>query len=340
MEKYSQFRDRGSGIAPFLPIPTEASGVYLPFHIFLFLVRIPMLMTVTLSYFLVLQWLPIGPIIRKGSLWLILGVPGVWWIDLQIDGVRRGSLGRNQARVPHPKTIIASSNTSPIDALYLAAIFDPVFTASYPSTRLVHRISLLQAMIRAFSKPETHPPSNARLVDLQALLKEYPNQPIVVFPEGTTTNGRGILPLSPSLLTAPRKTKIFPVSLRYTPADITTPVPGTYLTFLWNLCSKPTHCIRVRIAEPVLNTSVAQTTPPASRPSGYATNLLDALDDDTASSVSTIMGDESEVTLTRDEKIVLDKVGDALARLGRGKRLGLGIRDKSEFVKVWTKRRR
>lgn len=178
------------------------------------------------------------------------------------------------------------------------------------------------------------------MVDLQALLQEHPGQPIVVFPECTTTNGRGILPLSPSLLTTPRKTKIFPVSLRYTPADITTPVPGTYLTFLWNLCSKPTHCIRVRIAESLYNTSVAQYTPPSSRPSGYATNLLDALEDDTASSASTLLGDESEVTLTKEERTVLDRVGDALARLGRGKRLGLGVREKSEFVKVWNKKKR
>lgn len=49
-----------------------------------------MLLTAALSYFLVLQWLPIGPIIRKASLWMILGIPGIWWIDLQIDGVRRG----------------------------------------------------------------------------------------------------------------------------------------------------------------------------------------------------------------------------------------------------------
>lgn len=49
-----------------------------------------MLLTVTLSYFFVLQWLPIGSLGKKASLWLMLGVPGVWWIDLQIDGVKKG----------------------------------------------------------------------------------------------------------------------------------------------------------------------------------------------------------------------------------------------------------
>ena len=37
-----------------------------------------------------LQWLPIGSLGKKASLWLILGAPGVWWIDLQIDGVKKG----------------------------------------------------------------------------------------------------------------------------------------------------------------------------------------------------------------------------------------------------------
>jgi hypothetical protein len=108
MEKFSQYRDRGmrpvlleacmsqtegitgSGIAPFLPIPTDASGIALPFHIFLFTIRVPLLLSVTLCYFLFLQWLPIGALGRKAALWVILGVPGIWWVDLQIDGVKKG----------------------------------------------------------------------------------------------------------------------------------------------------------------------------------------------------------------------------------------------------------
>ena len=80
----------GSGIAPFLPIPREPSGVYLPFHHFLFAIRVPILLSLSLTYFLFLQWMPIGPLGKKASLWCILGAPGIWWVDLQIDGVRKG----------------------------------------------------------------------------------------------------------------------------------------------------------------------------------------------------------------------------------------------------------
>ncbi|KAJ5160911.1 uncharacterized protein N7482_007915 [Penicillium canariense] len=336
MEKFSQFRDRGkstgSGIAPFLPIPGEPLGLQGPLRVFLFCFRLPLFLFVTLTYFLILQWLPIGSLGKKTALWCILGVPSIWWIDLQVDGVKKGSLSKQQeARLPQPGSVIASSFTSPIDAVYLAAIFDPVFTASYPNTRQVEHISLLQAILRAFAQPSTGPDPNTKLVDVATLLEKYPSRAIVIFPECTTTNSRGILPLSHSLLRVPSTTKIFPVSLKYTPMDVVTPLPGSYISFLWTLLSRPTHCIRVRIAECVLSGRSAIDMPPArsTRKSTFHTNYLDTLDEDVA---------DGEVTA--GEKALLDQVGEALARLGRVKRVGLGVQDKQEFVRKWTKTRR
>ncbi|KAJ5102519.1 hypothetical protein N7532_003048 [Penicillium argentinense] len=331
MEKFSQFRDRGSGIAPFLPIPSEPLGWQAPLRFFLFCFRLPLFLFITLTYFLILQWLPIGSLGKKAALWCILGVPSIWWIDLQVDGVRKGSLSKHQqARLPQPGSVIASSFTSPIDAVYLAAIFDPIFTASYPNTKRVERISLLQAILRAFAQPSVLPEPGTQLVDVATLVSKYPNRPIVIFPECTTTNSRGILPLSHSLLGVHSKTKIFPVSLRYTPVDVVTPIPGSYISFLWTLLSKPTHCIRVRIAECVQRGANALDTPPArsTRQTTYNTNYLDTLDQE-------IDGD-----ITSAEKALLDQVGDSLARLGRVKRVGLGVKEKVDFVRMWSKMRK
>ncbi|KAK5197871.1 Lysophosphatidic acid:oleoyl-CoA acyltransferase 1 [Exophiala xenobiotica] len=342
MEKFSQFRDKGSGIAPFLPIPYESAGIALPFHTFLFICRVPLLLMFALSYFLVLQWMPIGVLGRKASLWCILGIPGIWWIDLQIDGVKKGSLAKNSARIPQAGSVIASSCASPIDALYLAAIFDPIYAASYPTTRLVEPISLFTAVCRSFTHPKVNPPEKAKLVDIETLLKKSPNSILVVFPECTTSNGRGILPMSPSLLTTPPRTKVFPVSLRYTPADVTTPIPHAYVTFFWNLCRKPSHCIRIRIAEAVYNTSKRSPEPAVAKVSSYTTNYLDTLASDSAASdADTLVGSEdSEIPITKEERAFLDKIAEALARLGRVKRVGLGVKDKIEFVAMWTKSRR
>ena len=89
----------GSGIAPFLPIPTEASGFYLPFHIFLYVFRVPLLLFFCVTYFCFVQWLPIGALSKKASLWCILGVPGIWWIDLQVDGVKKGYVGGSETGI-------------------------------------------------------------------------------------------------------------------------------------------------------------------------------------------------------------------------------------------------
>lgn len=236
---------------------------------------------------------------------------------------------QQQARLPQPGSVIASSFTSPIDAIYLAAIFDPIFTASYPNTRQVERISLLQAILRAFAVPATQPAPGTRLVDISTLLEKYPNRPIVLFPEGTTTNGRGILALSKSLLGVPSKTKIFPISIRYTPMDIVTPLPGSYISSLWTLLSKPTHCIRVRIAECVTGHQNAMDTSALSTSkSTYNTNYLDALDNN------------GEEQVSASDKALLDNVGESLARLGRVKRVGLGVKEKQEFFRAWSQSRR
>lgn len=146
-------------------------------------------------------------------------------------------------------------------------------------------------------------------------------------------------------MTAPSNAKIFPLSLRYSPADITTPIPRTYLSFLWNLCSKPTHCIRVRIAEAVYNTSKStETTSKLAQvplqKNSYSTNFLDTLQAaELTSSTDTLADTEDVDGLNTEEKKVIDKIAEALARLGRVKRVSLGVKEKAEFVAAWTKKR-
>ena len=265
--------------------------------------------------------------VRKLLLWGVMGIPGIWWVDLQLDGVKRGSLSQQPpSRVPHPRSVIAASFTSPIDALYLAAVFDPIFTISYPGTRQVRRVGLLRAAAAALSPaqllPNPPPPERHELTDLRALLARYPDRVIAVFPECGTTNGKGVLPFSPSLLAVPGGVRIFPVSLRYAPADITTPVPGAWATFLWKLLGRPTHSLRVRIAEGVYNTGEAASEAARAEASGVDARSAGAAG---GSSVGA------------EEQRVLDRVAEALARLGRSKRVGLTLRDKAAFVDAWKK---
>ena len=49
---------------------------------------------------------------------------------------------------------------------------------------------------------------------------------------------------------------------------------------------------------------------------------------------------EDDERLGIEEQKVLDRIGEALARLGRVKRVGLGVKEKMDYVKVWTRKRR
>ena len=79
-----------SGIAPFLPVVGQVPRISLVLHLFLASIRLPLLFSFGLAYFGFLQWLPIGSLGTKAALWSLLGIPGIWWIDLQIEGVRKG----------------------------------------------------------------------------------------------------------------------------------------------------------------------------------------------------------------------------------------------------------
>ncbi|GAB0133547.1 hypothetical protein EsDP_00001954 [Epichloe bromicola] len=318
MEKFSQFRDRATGISPFLPVTTPLSTVSIVTHAVIFIFRLPFFIAYAASYFILFHHLPLPVIARKIALWGLMAIPGIWWVDLQLDGVKRGTLADQPLeRFPHPGSILAANFTSPIDAVYLAAIFDPIFTVSYPGERKVQRVSLFGAITQALGPVQTAPPPGAKLVHLKDLLTEYPDRIIAVFPECGTSNGKAILPFSPSLVETPADVPMFPVSIRYTPSDVTTPLPGRWFRFLWNLLSRPTSCIRVRVAECQMNNAAAVRSNGVSSSNG-------------SSESKNRKGGTSDTAA--EEQRVLDRMGEALARLSRVKRVGLTMEDKVAFV--------
>ncbi|KAG0137116.1 hypothetical protein HOY82DRAFT_402544 [Tuber indicum] len=334
MEKFSQFRDRGTQIAPFLPITPPRSTLQTLVGLLLFALRLPIFLSLLLSYLLVLQHLPIGALLRKSILWCILLSSGIWWIDLQVEGVRKGSLSRQpKSKLPTPGSILICTSTSPLDALYLSAIFDPVFTVSAAGSRRVHVVGLLGAIMAAFAPPRLTNSSPATVaappLTLAELCKRYGDTRIIaVFPEATTTNGRGVLRFAPCLDTLHGDMEIFPVSLRYSPADVTTPVPGTYGYTLFALLARPTHCIRVRIGEVLRNDDGGE-------------KEKEELAGDSSDTVTDGLGGGGGEKGGMDKQSKLSERGaEALARIARSKRLNLGVKEKIAFVEAWGRNKR
>ena len=60
---------------------------------------------------------------------------------------------------------------------------------------------------------------------------------------------------------------------------------------------------------------------------------------ETFSSAETLTEDFDPSEMTGEDRKLLDRVADDLARLGRAKRVGLGVESKIAFIKAWTKTR-
>jgi 1-acylglycerol-3-phosphate O-acyltransferase len=60
---------------------------------------------------------------------------------------------------------------------------------------------------------------------------------------------------------------------------------------------------------------------------------------DSASEAETLVGTEEDGAHTKEERLFLDKISEALARLGRIKRVGLGVKEKGDFIAMWTRKR-
>ena len=55
--------------------------------------------------------------------------------------------------------------------------------------------------------------------------------------------------------------------------------------------------------------------------------------------MDTLVGSDVDVLLD-DGKSVLNRIAEALARLGRVKRVGIGVKEKEEFIKVWYRKKK
>lgn len=93
----------------------------------------------------------------------------------------------------------------------------------------------------------------------------------------------------------------------------------------------------MRIAEkiPSLPEMAERPTIDRRRPSSYGSNYFDTLQEDALISSDALLGGDADTPLTREQRGLLEQVGEALAKLGRIRRVGLGVKEKQEFVRVW-----
>ncbi|EPY51770.1 acyltransferase [Schizosaccharomyces cryophilus OY26] len=258
MEKFTRWRDAGTGIAPFQPIYAEKPSVtsfkwliILPVA----LVRIPLCIISGLLYFglwsacfkKLLYFQPsIAGFIERSLSRILLFSLGCFRLSYTLVGsfVQGDSL--------QPGDIVAVNHTSPVDVLIVSSLFDCIFVKTNCQSN-VFPVSSTSSFFSCFSRLSFMlSPSKKDLRPLSEICKDASKtgKVVVVFPEGTTTNGRGLCQLTKCLESAGSTDRIFCLYLRYLPAAITLSVPSM-LTFISSILLTISFETRARMsAEP------------------------------------------------------------------------------------------
>lgn len=245
MEKFSAYRDPGTGIQPFLtPVsPHSLSNVFLPLRVIIGILRSTLILVLFLLYLLLvpplsflLAPIPLLSNVIEHLLTFVIGrtillIIGLFRIPVLPATRKRTRLSNSPEKWnPRAGDIIVSNWVSWIELVWLAVRFNPLFVLpvpeatpapSLPSTPISHspgrrtgtgsaniqqptNTPSLRIPIRAFRKVSLlqmirftgHVPSpdsdSSRLHSLEDIRKSA-SKPIVVFPECTTSNGRGLL---------------------------------------------------------------------------------------------------------------------------------------------------
>ncbi|KAJ2162406.1 Vacuolar protein sorting protein vps66 [Coemansia sp. RSA 552] len=276
MEKYSKWRDAGTGIQPFLqPVPPRSqtglvTGALQAIKTY---VVGPLVASVRLAALVAtaavdaaataVGMLLVVPSVRRG--WtraarsalarLALFIMGFYFIDTRTVGLQRGRRtqdGGTQASRPKAGDIIVANHVSYVDVLYLVARYNPVFVEMDNASTYVRPISMWKAL-RAPSRqtPALLPAKEAqplRTVTEKARLERM--GPVVVFPENATSNGRALLQLLPVFEAAENldeKSAVHIVALKY-PFHSFSPAysVGSQLAHLFALCSQVYNSLQVR----------------------------------------------------------------------------------------------
>ncbi|KAJ3811912.1 hypothetical protein F5876DRAFT_38565 [Lentinula aff. lateritia] len=249
MEKYSAYRDPGTGIQPFLtPIPSPSShsavlsAALLPIRYVVGLARLALIILLAIVYVLVVNVFskavipPLKRAVSSAIIRTVLFCLGFLWIPTEMVSKKRG---RSQKSTddwnPGAGDLIISNWASWVELLWLAYRFDPVFVIPIPESPVQQASSVTSSPISStprrrsgrssmpgISSSSRTPSSQIQIigftpVSLFSLLKETgrtppytsvigatttrsldeirktSGRPVVVFPECTTSNGRGLL---------------------------------------------------------------------------------------------------------------------------------------------------
>lgn len=220
MEKFSNWRDKGTGISPFMPVdnPQQPLKKFLVNPVVV-AVKLPLLYI--LYAFTLMAPKPVLLVILKH-------IFGVSDIDLLVEGVRKLKTAEIDRKRPGLNHLVVANFISPIDVLLLFVISAATSINSVvillPRDGKLHALSFWQFAKVPFLEPGA-PLNGAELADYATLKNKF----VILFPEGTSSNNKAVLPFDKSI--DPKLLQLsgfsyLTIVLRVYPNLITLPVPN------------------------------------------------------------------------------------------------------------------
>ncbi|KAG1833035.1 hypothetical protein EV424DRAFT_1366800 [Suillus variegatus] len=373
MEKFSSFRDPGTGIQPFLaPVPPQERDLFVtiltPIRAVVAVTRTVVIIVLISIHFVLVHVIgficrPVPPLQDVIS-WLgtvllarlALYVMGFWSVSTELIVRKRGKIPENKWN-PRAGDLIVSNWSSWIEVLWLAYKYNPLFvlpvanapTASSPrdassisytpgrktgtgsaaissfdrvlsSPEVIHgfrQVSLLEIISSTGKTPSA--PSSVHLRSLDDIRRSA-RRPVVVFPECTTSNGRGLLRFADVFNGASVPTKgynMFLMCVRYDPPTASQPslshsVPAATLNPL-------RHLLQICTSLSPQSISIRQL-PLSESPSSQLFIV-------------------NEVVPEPRSDVLAEVCAVLIARMGKMKRVGFGWEDKYAFLDFYRGRR-
>ncbi|KAG1839080.1 hypothetical protein C8R48DRAFT_621886 [Suillus tomentosus] len=374
MEKFSSFRDPGTGIQPFLaPVPPQERDLFVtistPIRAVVAVTRTVVIIVLISIHFVLVHVIgficrPVPPLQDVIS-WLgtvllarlALYVIGFWSVSTELIVRKRGSASCSNKWNPRAGDLIVSNWSSWIEVLWLAYKYNPLFVlpvANAPaasSARDASSISYtpgrktgtgsaaISSFDRVLSSPEVirgfrqvslleiisstgKTPLAPSSVHLRSLddIRRSARRPVVVFPECTTSNGRGLLRFADVFNGASVPTKgynMFLMCVRYDPPTVSQPslshsVPAATLNPL-------RHLLQICTSLSPQSISIRQL-PLSESPSSQLFIV-------------------NEVVPEPRSDVLAEVCAVLIARMGKMKRVGFGWEDKYAFLDFYHGRR-
>lgn len=230
MEKFSNWRDRGTGISPFMPASETGSLVRAVVLLAVVLVKLPVFLAAVAVYFV----LPFPSIGR----FIVLVLFGFRNCDLTVAGVKKSRVDEINASRPTTNDFVVANYQSPIDALILASMSnasgrDVVVLVPNKAGEL-YQYGVWGFIGYTLSKNIGVQTSGTKVSNYSS----FKNKLVFCFVEGTPSNNKCVLPFV-DIAPVPRYQFTFKtVILKLQPNTLTTPLPiiPTW-RYLFNLLS-------------------------------------------------------------------------------------------------------